>query len=252
MARWPIPPNLHSEIGGGPPCFFADHSLGSRDGRVPRYSDSHACVRCIAALTEGRLSLDVHKIHKKHRRRFLEFWSLVELGEPDECWSWHGAMHSRANTTSFPIPRHWGSGRQYAAPRVATWFTWGDIGRLPIKHLCGNNNCCNPSHIRIQGVPHFYHNRQLQLLDLEFNAHRLQAVTQQFLETTRQRDPQRFAHLERTSRVWLEFRLARGGPVDAEAVAAALQDLEAGDDDDEPLDPLDRDEPGGSRSGQVS
>ena len=56
-----------------------------------RYTDSHACVRCISALTEGRLgSLDVHKIHRTFRRRFLEFWSFVEIGDPDECWNWHG------------------------------------------------------------------------------------------------------------------------------------------------------------------
>ena len=77
MAQWPIPPNLHSKIEGGPVCFCKDHSIGSKDGRIPRYSDSHACVRCISSLTEGRLSLDIHEIEKKHRRRFLEFWSFL-------------------------------------------------------------------------------------------------------------------------------------------------------------------------------
>ena len=95
MAQWPIPPDLHSEIEGGPFCPFHEHSLGSRDGRIPRYTDSHACVRCISALTEGRLSLDVHKIHRTFRRRFLEFWSFVEIGDPDECWNWHGNTHSK-------------------------------------------------------------------------------------------------------------------------------------------------------------
>ena len=86
MARWPIPPDLHTRTIGGPLCPHAEHSIGSRDGRVPRYDDSHACVRCIAGLTEGRLSLDVHKIEKTHRRRFLEFWSYVEIRGLDECW----------------------------------------------------------------------------------------------------------------------------------------------------------------------
>ena len=73
MAQWPLPPNLHSEIAGGPVCFHADHSIGSKDGLVPRYTDSHACVKCISALTEGRLYLDVHKIEIKYLLRFLEY-----------------------------------------------------------------------------------------------------------------------------------------------------------------------------------
>lgn len=229
MARWSIPPDLHHFTTAGPLCFFHEHSIGSKDGRVPRYSDSHACVRCISALTEGRLTLDVHKIHKKHRRRFLEFWSLVEIGESDECWTWQGAYHCRTHSPVFPIPRHWGSARQYSAQRVAFWYSWGDVGRLPIKPLCNNNCCCNPLHMRVQGVPHFYHNRKLQLLDLEFSSRKLQGETQQFLLATREHDPRRFAWLEKTAKLWLEFRMSQGGPVDAEMIAAAM----AGDFDDE-------------------
>lgn len=243
MARWPLPPNLHHEVVSGPLCFFHDHSIGSKDGRVPRYSDSHACVRCISALTEGRLTLDVHKIHRKHRRRFLEFWSLVDIAEADDCWTWQGAVHSRTGSPHYSIPRHWGSGRQYSAQRVAVWYTWGDIGRLPIKSLCGQSHCCNPLHIRVQGVPHYYHNRQLQLLDLEFSSRKLLGETYDFLRTTRERDPARFAHLEKTSKLWLDFRLSQGGPVSAAAIAQALAGDPAGDD---PLedDPLDRAETG--------
>jgi len=216
MARWAIPPDLHSEIIGGPLCFFHEHSIGSRDGRVPRYSDSHACVRCISSLTEGRLTLDVHKIHRKHRRRFLEFWSLVEVNDPEECWPWHGSLHTRANSSYFPIPRHWHRTRQFAAPRVATWFTWGDIGRLPIKSVCGDHNCCNPLHIRVQGVPHYYHNRRLKTIDLEFSTHKLNQETLLFLRTTQERDPKRFTQLQKSSKVWLDFRMNSDEPFSRE------------------------------------
>jgi hypothetical protein len=236
MARWSLPPDLHREITGGPLCFFHAHSLGSRDGRVPRYSDSHACVRCIAALTEGRLSLDVHTIHRQHRRRFLEFWSLVDIGHPEECWGWQGAFHGRCGTPIFPIPRHWGSARQYSAQRVAVWYSWGDVGRLPIKPLCGESNCCNPLHVRVQGVPHYYHNRRLQVLDLEFNSRKLLQETQAFLVVTRQRDPGRYAKLEKTSKAWLEFRLNQDGPVAAARVAAALAAEDTPEDGGDPLD----------------
>lgn len=221
MAQWPLPPDLHSRIEGGPLCPFHEHSIGSKDGRVPRYDDSHACVRCVSALTEGRLTLDVHRIHKTYRRRFLEFWSFVEIRtkDPDECWPWHGQYHSRANSSYFPIPRHWNKGRQYSAPRVATWFTWGDIGRLPIKHICGDNNCCNPLHIRIKGVPHYFHNRHMQLVDLEFSSHKLIHETQSFLETTLEKDPKSFLRMEKSNKLWIDFRLNADGPIDPKLIA---------------------------------
>lgn len=222
MARWPLPPDLHSEIVGGPLCFFADHSIGSRDGRIPRYSDSHACVRCISSLIEGRVSLDVHKIHKRHRRRFLEFWSLVDILDPDECWTWQGSTHTKSSTGYYSVNRHWTNGHHFSAQRVATWFTWGDIGRLPIAALCEEPNCCNPLHIRIKGVPHFFHNRRLQLLDIEFHSHKLMRETQHFLEVTRERKPQRFQQLEEWSNQWIYVRMEQDGPVSADDVQAAL------------------------------
>lgn len=219
MSSWVLPPDLHSRMTGGPICPFTDHSLGSRDGRISRYDDSHACVRCVSALSEGRLSLDVHRIHKSFRRRFLEFWSFVDIDDPDECWEWRGNIHSTHGTSYFPFPRFWSSCKQYSAPRVATWFTWGDIGRLPIRNVCGNANCCNPLHIRVKGAPHYFHNRHLQLVDLEFSSHKLLHETQAFLTTTRDKDPRRFEKLERSNRLWIESRLHSDGPVDARQIS---------------------------------
>jgi len=232
MARWKIPPNLHQEIDGGPICFFHEHSIGSHDGRIPRYSDSHACVRCISSLTEGRLTLDVHRIHRKHRRRFLEFWSFVEISDPDDCWEWHGGTRMDGTSTYFSLPRYWCQGAQFSASRVATWFSWGDIGRLPIKHICRNTNCCNPLHIRCIGVPHYYHNRKLQLVDLEFKSRRLIEQTQLFLETTLERVPSSFEKLEKINADWLHARLDASGPISAERMAAAFApDTDDQDDD---------------------
>ncbi len=224
MAQWPLSPDLHSRIEGGPLCPFTEHSLGSKDGRVPRYDDSHACVRCVSALTEGRLTLDVHKIHKTFRRRFLEFWSFVEINvdDLDECWPWRGQFHTRANSSYFAIPRHWNKGRQYSAPRVATWFTWGDIGRLPLKNVCGDNNCCNPLHIRIRGVPHFFHNRHMQLVNLEFSSHKLITETQSFLETTRDKDPRNFSRMEKNNKIWIDYRLNSDGPLNPSLITSEM------------------------------
>jgi hypothetical protein len=113
---------------------------------------------------------------------------------------------------------------------VAAWFSWGDVGRLPIKHLCGDNSCCNPLHLRVQGVPHYYHNRRLQSIDLEFSTHKLNHETTLFLKTTQERDPKRFLKLEAANQLWIEFRMRQDGPVTAEEIAALMTD----DADDEP------------------
>lgn len=214
MSKWAISPNLHQDTESGPLCFFLEHSIGSFDGRVPRYTDSHACVRCISSLTEGRITLDVHKIHKQHRRKFLEFWSLVEIRSPEECWPWRGTPIDRGNLAAYYIKRYWSSARSYSAQRVAAWFTWGDAGRLPIVSVCRNTRCCNPLHLKVKGVPHFHHNRKLQVIDLEFNRMKLLQETQLFLEASIIKDPVRFAVLRQRSTEWIDYRLSQGGDVD--------------------------------------
>ena len=220
MAQWQIPADLHSQISGGPICFHRDHSIGCRDGRIPRYSDSHACIKCVSALTEGRFSLDVHQIHKKHRKTFLTFWSFVDIREPDDCWEWQG---KRAGTSPiFPLSRHWTSGRNFSAQRTAVWLSHGDIGRLPIKAICGNRNCCNPLHLRVKGVPHFFHRRHLSNINLEFNSRKLAGETNLFLRTVKDRDPQGFGRIQKMNDLWIAARIAHDGPLDPEKMAQTI------------------------------
>ena len=209
MSRWSLPPArlLHKTISGGPLCFHKDHNIGARDGRIPRYSDSHACIKCIAALAEGRFSIDVHRIDKRHRKNFLTFWSFVDIGAPEECWEWQGTI-THPGTCVFAVPRHWTSGRQFSASRSAIWFSHGDIGRLPIKRLCSNPKCCNPLHYRVQGVPHFFHRRHLKTIELEFNNRKLLGETSLFLQTMAGKDPIKFSALEQINRHWINQRAA--------------------------------------------
>lgn len=214
MAQWLIPQDLHSRVVQGPPCTFMEHSYGSLDGRIPRYDDSHACVRCIGALTEGRLDLSINKIHKSHRRRFLEFWSFVAIADPDDCWDWQGHVYGNGSSSYFPFPRHWSKGRQYSAPRVATWLTWGDIGRLPIAHVCNNNFCCNPLHIKVRGVNHFHHRRHLRTIELASSRNRLVRDTQEFLEVTKDQLPEAYRRIESVNNEWIRQRIARDSSSD--------------------------------------
>lgn len=231
MPKWKPSPNMHTETISGPTCFFLEHSIGSMDGKVPRYADSHACVRCISSLTEGRVTLDVHKIHKKHRRKFLEFWSFVQMGDPDECWPWQGKPIDRNNASSYYIHRHWSTARSYSAQRVAAWFTWGDVGRLPIVSACGDSRCCNPLHLRVKGVPHFYHNRKLQVIDLEFSRAKLTQETNLFLETASEKDPVRFNLLRRSNEEWIDYRMCQGGGLELEEDDFPEDDFDGAEDD---------------------
>lgn len=221
MAQWRVPPDLHSKISGGPICFHKDHSIGCKDGRIPRYSDSHACIKCISALTEGRFTLDVHTIHKKHRNKFLTFWSMVDIQGPDDCWHWNGKK-TKSGQSIFDVTRHWTSGRGFAAQRSAVWFTHGDVGRLPIKSICGNPHCVNPLHLRVKGVPHFFHRRHLRNIDLEFNSRKLIGETSLFLQTTMDRDPVQFTKLQKQNELWIEARIAAAGPLDSEEMARKI------------------------------
>ena len=225
MGHWQLPPArlLHKDISGGPLCFHKDHNIGARDGRIPRYSDSHACVRCVAALTEGRFTIDVHRIDRKHRRNFLTFWSLVDIGAPDACWTWQGTISGRGSCT-FAMPRHWTSGRQFSASRTAFWLSHGDIGRLPLKRLCSNPMCCNPMHYKAQGVPHFFHRRHLKEIDLVFNNRKLLGETKLFLNTLADKDPVRFRKVESLNQLWIRSRMEADGPVTAADIESKLRE----------------------------
>lgn len=210
---WKIPPDLHREIGSGPLCFFSDHSIGSRDGIIPRYADSHACVRCVSSLVEGRLTLDVHRIHREHRRKFLEFWAFVEIGEPDECWHYRGTVRRGNGRNSgyplFPMRRHYQRKTiGYSPCTVAIWFSWGDIGRLPSTRLCSTLNCCNPLHYRIRGVPHFYHRQKFSLIEFEYGIRKINHETGLYLQATKELKPQRFKAWETKCKEWLDYRLS--------------------------------------------
>ncbi len=134
-------------------CLYTGHSLGRFSAHSMRYDSHQACVRCVAAAREGRMSLDIDRLMKKNRIKALKFWSQVDIGAPDECWNWQGSINNKTKQPQFAWRRHGiSSSTQHHPQRVAMWFSWGDLGFTGVKTTCGNKYCCNPFHLIPQKI----------------------------------------------------------------------------------------------------
>ena len=134
-------------------CLYTGHSLGRFSSHSMRFDSHQACVRCVAAAREGRISFNIDSLLKKNRKKALKFWSQVEIGAPDECWEWKGCINKRTKQPQFAWRRHGlTSSTQHHPQRVAMWFSWGDLGYTSVRSTCGNKYCCNPFHLIPQNV----------------------------------------------------------------------------------------------------
>lgn len=168
------PFHLHTDW--GPPCLHAAHNRAGSRERVLRYTDTRACLLCVESLRKPRLAVDVHRIESRWRPKFLDFWSSVEIADPASCWIWRGYRHKNGRAEfSFRRLEDPSNRSHQSPPRVAFWFSWGDIGSLPIRHTCGNPACCNPLHLRAVRVTHRPWASRLDALDLAFNSRELRA-----------------------------------------------------------------------------
>lgn len=160
------------------PCLHAAHNQGLQDQRILRYTDTKACLQCVAALARPRLQLDVHLIEPAFRSRFLNFWSQVGMAGPRACWPWEGYRGKDGRAQFAWIRSNIDSTRRnhWSPSRVAFWFSWGDIGTLAYRHTCSNPHCCNPLHLRALRVPHHPWAHRLDALDLALSSHKLREI----------------------------------------------------------------------------
>lgn len=167
-------------------CIYIGHSMGRFSNHSMRFDSHQACVRCVAAAREGRMSLDINKLLKKERKRALKFWSQVDIGAPDECWNWHGNINPRTKQPQFPWRRHGiSSSTQHHPQRVAMWYSWGDLGFTGVKTTCGNKYCCNPFHLIPQHVGVFVdQDSYLESFELQCQLHNLKQQVQEYLIET--------------------------------------------------------------------
>lgn len=134
-------------------CIYTGHSIGRFSSTSMRFDSHQACVRCVAAAREGRMSFDIDRLLKRERKRALKFWSQVDIRQPDECWNWEGCINKRTKQPQFSWRRHGiSTSTQHHPQRVAMWYTWGDLGFTGVKTTCGNKYCCNPFHLIPQKI----------------------------------------------------------------------------------------------------
>ena len=134
-------------------CLYTGHSLGRFSSSSMRYDSHQACVRCVAAAREGRLSLDIERLMASHRPKALRFWSQVDIGSLDECWDWRGCINKHTKSPQFSFRRLGiSTSTQHHPQRVAMWLSWGDLGITQVKPICGNRLCCNPFHLIPQKI----------------------------------------------------------------------------------------------------
>ena len=163
-------------------CLYVGHSLGRFSSKSMRFDSHQACVRCVAAAREGRISFDVNRLLKKERRRALKFWSQVDIAQPDECWEWLGTKNPNTQQPQFAWRRPGiSSSTQHHPQRVAMWFTWGDLGFTGVKTTCGNKYCCNPFHLIPQRVGVFVdHDSFIESFEVACELHTLRQQVAQF------------------------------------------------------------------------
>ena len=175
--------NLSNAAEEGELCIYTGHSLGRFSSHSMRFDSHQACVRCVAAAREGRMSFDIDRLLKRERRRALKFWSQVDIGAPDECWNWHGCINKRTKQPQFAWRRHGiSTSTQHHPQRVAMWFTWGDLGFTGVKTTCGNKYCCNPFHLIPQNVGVFVdQDSYMESFELACQLHTLKQQVAEFM-----------------------------------------------------------------------
>tara|TARA_B100001778_G_scaffold158518_1_gene130307 strand:+ start:4441 stop:5208 length:768 start_codon:yes stop_codon:yes gene_type:complete len=200
--------NLSNTAEEGALCIYSGHSIGRFSASSMRFDSHQACVRCVAAAREGRMSFDIDRLLKREQKRALKFWSKVDIGQPDECWDWQGYKAPGTGMPQFPWRRPGISkSTQHHPQRVAMWYTWGDLGYTGVKSTCGNKYCCNPFHLIPQKIGVFVdHDSYLESFELQCQLHTLrQRVAEYTLEEAMKEQEKEMNKMENDARADLLF-----------------------------------------------
>ena len=130
-----------SEPYQGIPCIHSKHSANTvwRDGLT------HACLLCNDNISKGSIGFSLDRLTHPAQLKARKFWAKVDFSSLDDCWQWTAPKIS--SYIAFTWDRRPIRTRFIFHPiHVATWLTWGDIGRSATVSLCGHRRCVNPLH----------------------------------------------------------------------------------------------------------
>lgn len=89
-----------------------------------------------------RLRRTASRGHADERNNESDFWNLVTVLGPDDCWEWQG--HRNAKTGYGAIS--WQGAKTYTH-RLALQLSRGIPASRFVLHHCDNPPCCNPYHL---------------------------------------------------------------------------------------------------------
>lgn len=119
-------------------------------GHLIRDSSHHWCYECAKKILSNVCGFDINYLQFEYKTKYHNLWNMVEIGEPDECWSIKNSTGSTPKRVCMPSYRAWYTGRlsdNVNVHKAIYQCAWGDVGDLPVTRLCGNGGCANPLHM---------------------------------------------------------------------------------------------------------
>lgn len=72
------------------------------------------------------------------------FWNSIDVKGEDECWEW------KLRVDKYGFGRFRMKSKTMVAQRMVYELENGDLLKNErVEHICGNNICCNPTHIQL-------------------------------------------------------------------------------------------------------
>ncbi len=96
------------------------------------------CERCGTGFTAGR-----GRVRWCEPCRTERFWDSVEIGGPDDCWPWTGAIKAHGYGKFYRGYEEWLTHRFAYHSQTGEELDPKDC----VLHTCDNPPCCNPAHL---------------------------------------------------------------------------------------------------------